>query len=284
MHRNVMSPMSVRRFGACVKNATIHHQVRRLSASRKWQQTASDRNREHEERLSVLQSEDYRLLQPVKANLHEYLATVEKARDSLERMPAALQPILPLRSVYSFASYRAIIAEAQALAQGLRDEKLPDLLAHLEDLELEDYPEPKDERETEFLARVKDMSPAERRALLDTVKEQVEATTNNLRQRVQNWTPEQEEAETEKMQARNPLPGPHSTEEQFANVISDATAKTTLGLGEEEEDVRQRKESKTSAPEKESSATTKPKSKTVGFDLNSLQAKLEASIKKFSKG
>lgn len=302
MHRNVMTPTSVRRLGACVNNATKYQQIRRFATTRKWHQTVSDRSREHEERLAVLQAEDLRLLQPVKANLQEYSAAVGKAKDLLENMPAALQPILPLRSVHSFATHRAMIAEALASAERLNDEKLPNLLAHLEDLEVEDYPEPgKDETEMEFLARVKDMSPGERQTLLNTVNGQVEATAKKLRQRVQNWTPEQEEAEKsepEKLQARNPLPGP-STEEQFANVISDATAKSNFGLGEDQ-DVRQRKaldvsentSSKTSAPETPSTAATKPagnsavsspKPKTFGFDLNSLQAKLEASIKNIAK-
>jgi hypothetical protein len=304
MHRNVMPPMSARRLGACIHNATKHNQVRRLTTSRKWQQTASDNGREHKERLEVLQAEDLRLMQPVKAHLQEYLATVGKATDILENMPAQLQPILPSRSVHSFPTHRLIIADALASAKRLKDEGLPNLLAHMEDLEIEDYPEPgKDETEVQFLARVKDMNPAERRTLLDTVSGQVEAATKNLRQRVQNWTPQEEEAErsdAERIQARNPLPSP-STEEQFANVISDATAKTNFGMGQPEDirqwkplDVSGRTPSKTSAPEPQSTATAKPtqeptadapkpKPKSFGFDLNSLQAKLEASIKKVAK-
>jgi hypothetical protein len=305
MHRNVMPPMSARRLGACIHNATKHYQVRRLTTSRKWQQTASDNSRDHKERLEILQAEDLRLLQPVKANLNEYLATVERAKDMLEKMPAALQPILPSRSVHSFPTHRLIIAEALASAERLKEKDLPNLLAHVEDLEIEDYPEPgKDETEVQFLARVKDMNPAERRTLLNSVSGQVEATTKNLRQRVQNWTPEEEEAErlseAERIQARNPLPSP-STEEQFANVISDATAKTNFGMGQPE-DVRQwkpldvpgRTSSKTSAPEPQTTATAKstqeatadapkPKAKSFGYDLNSLQAKLEASIKNVAK-
>jgi hypothetical protein len=302
MHRNVMSPMSARRLGACINNATKHCQVRRLNTSRKWQQTASDNSREHKERLAGLQAEELRLLQPVKAKLNEYLATVEKAKDMLENMPAALQPILPLRSVHSFATHRLTIAEALAAAERLKEERLPNLLAHVEDLEVEDYPEPgNDETELQFLARVKGMNPAARRTLLDTVNEQVEATTKSLRQRVQNWTPQQEEAEkseTERLYTRNPLPSP-STEEQFANVISGATAKANFGTGQQE-DIRQWKplevpgsaSSKTTAPGPQSTAAAKPtqqptadapKPKSFGFDLNSLQAKLEASIKKVAK-
>ena len=295
MHRNVMTPMSARRLGACINNATKHNQVRRLTTSRRWQQTASE-EREHKERLAVLQAEDLRLLQPVKTHVDEYLATVGKAKDMLENMPAALQPILSSRSVHSFPTHRLIISEALASAKRLQEENLPNLLAHLEDLEVEDYPEPgNDETELQFLARVKDMNPAERRTLLDTVNGQVEATTKNLRQRVQNWSPEEEEAErsdAERFQTRNPLPSP-STEEQFANVISDATAKLNFGMGQPE-DVRQWKPlgapggtpSKASAPDQQPAATVdapKPKPKTFGFDLNSLQAKLEASIKKVAK-
>jgi hypothetical protein len=303
MHRNVMPPMPVRRLGACINNAAKYYQARQLTTSRRWQQTANE-DREHKERLAVLQAEDLRLLQPVKTHVNEYLATVEKVTDILENMPAALQPILPLRSVHSFPTHRLIISEALASARRLKEEDLPNLLAHLEDLEIEDYPEPgNDETELQFLARVKGMRPAERRTLLDTVNGQVEANTKTLRQRVQNWTPEEEEAErsdAERFKTRNPLPSP-STEEQFANVISDATAKTNFGTGQPE-DVRSWRplgvpgspSSKASAPESKSTATAKsdqqstadapkPKPKTFGFDLNSLQAKLEASIKKVAK-
>jgi hypothetical protein len=293
-----MPPMSARRLGACINNVTKHYQVRRLTTSRKWQQTESEGSREHKERLAILQAEDIRLLQPVKTHLNEYLATVSKAKDLLENMPAALQPILPQRSVHSFPTHRLIISEALAAAKRLEEERLPNLIAHLEDLEVEDYPEPgKDETELQFLARVKDMKPAERQTLLDTVTGQVEATTKNLRQRVQNWTPEEEEAEkaerpdTERFQTRNPLPRP-GVAEQFANVISDATAKTNFGMGQPE-DVRQWKPlevpgsppSKTPASESQPTAgAPEPEPKTTfGFDLNSLQAKLEASIKNVAK-
>lgn len=304
MHRNVMSPMSARRLGACIDNATKCYQVRQLTTSRKWQQAASGDSREEKERLAILQAEDLRLIQPLKANINEYLATVGKAKEMLENMPATLQPILPSRSVHSFATHRLIISEALASVERLEGKGLLNLLAHLEDLEVEDYPEPgKDETELQFLARIKDMKPAERQTLLDTVNGQVDTITKKLRQRVQNWTPEEEEDEKsdmERLQARNPLPGP-STEEQFANVISEATAKTTFGLGRQE-DVTQWKPlevpggtpSTSAAPEPQPAATAKPaqqpmadapkpKPKSSGFDLNSLQAKLEASIKKVAK-
>ena len=301
MHRNVMPPMSARRLGACIHNATKHNQVRRLTTSRQRQQTASDNDREHKERLEVLQAEDLRLLQPVKANVKEYLATVGMAKEILENMPAALQPILPSRPVHSLPTHRLVIAEALASAERLKEEDLPNLLAHVEDLEIEDYPEPgKDETEMQFLARVKNMNPTDRRTLLDTVSGQVEDYTKNLRQRVQNWTQEEAEAErsdAEKIQARKPLPSPNA-EEQFANIISDATAKPNFGMGQPE-GTRQWKPlggapSKTSAPEPQSMATAKstqeptadapkPKPSGFGFDLNSLQAKLEASIKKVAK-
>jgi hypothetical protein len=303
MHRNVMPPMSARRLGACINNATKkHYQVRRLTTSRKWQQTESEGSREHKERLAILQAEDIRLLQPVKTHLNEYLATVGEAKDLLENMPAPLQHILPQRSVHSFPTHQLIISEALAAAKRLEEERLPNLLAHLEDLDVEGYPEPgKDETELQFLARVKDMKPAERQTLLDAVSGQVEATTKNLRQRVQNWTPEEEEAEkraekraersdTERFQTRNLLPRP-GVAEQFANVIADATAQTNFGMGQPE-DVRQWKplgvpgspsaSSKTPAPESEPTADA-PKPKRFGFDLNSLQAKLEASIKNVAK-
>lgn len=290
MHHNVMAPMSVRRLGACINDATLHYQVRRLTTSRKWQQIESDTSRDHKERLAVLQAEDIRLLQPAKAKLNDFVATVDKARDLLENMPAALQPILPPRSVHTFATHQAVIAKALARADKLKNESLHNLLAHLEDLEVEDYPEPgNDESELRFLARVKDMNPVERQAFLDRLNMEIDTTALSLRQGIQSSTREQEEAETsepERLPTRNPLPSP-SNEEQFANVVSDATVESNFGP-EQQGDVTLWKptvapedtSSKTPAPESQSTAS-KPKS--FGFDLNSLQAKLEASIKKAAK-
>jgi hypothetical protein len=276
-----------------MNDAPLHYQVRRLTTSRKWQQIESDTSRDHKERLAVLQAEDIRLLKPAKAKLKDFVATVDKARDLLENMPAALQPILPPRSVHTFAKHQAVIAQALARAEKLKDERLHNLLAHLEDLEVEDYPEPgNDESELRFLARVKDMNPVERQAFLDRINMEVDTTALGLREGIQSSTREQEEAETseqERLPIRNPLPSP-STEEQFASVVSDATTNSNVGL-EQQGDVTRREptvppgstSSKTPAPESQSTASA-PKPNSFGFDLNSLQAKLEASIKKAAKG
>lgn len=167
-----MSPIIARRLGACLNNTTkLHHVLRMSTTATRQQQLASDRYNEHLDRLTLLQAEDQRKLKPVRAKIGDYDAVLSKGLDFLTTLPAALEPLTKSRDTAHTSVERAIaITEAQAQLRRLKDGTLPNLLKHVEDLELEPYPDPgSDDDEIDFLSRVGGMSDAERKDLLDTL-------------------------------------------------------------------------------------------------------------------
>jgi hypothetical protein len=260
MYHNVMSPTIARRLGACAHNTSTKCHHVRLSTSSFRQQTVapSDHQKEHLERLALLQAEDRRLLKPVKAKIGEYQARLAQIRETLTTLPPALQILEGIKSpAYTLVEHRASIAEAIASLDRLKDAKLPTLLAHVEDLELEEYPEPSsDDSEVEFLQRVDGMKAAEREDLLDSLSLEIRALSSQTAESVQRYTggrmtnmsgseiePAKPVERTEnpfaktaarmksaagtgsKKKAEDKTKFGLSTDEQFASVIADAAPK-----------------------------------------------------------
>jgi hypothetical protein len=192
MYRNVMSPTIARRLGACAHNTSTKCHHVRLSTSSFRQQTVapSDHQKAHLERLAFLQAEDRRLLKPVKAKIGDYQARLAKIRENLTTLPPALQILEGIKSpAYTLVEHRASIAEAIASLDRLKDAKLPTLLAHVEDLELEEYPEPSsDDSEVEFLQRIHGMKAAERKDMLDSLSLEIRALSSQTAESVQRYT------------------------------------------------------------------------------------------------
>jgi hypothetical protein len=262
MYRNVMSPILARRLGACAHNTTIKcHHVRLFTSAFRQQTVApSDHQKEHLERLTLLQAEDRRLLKPVKAKISAYQTKLAESRDFLTTLPSALQPLEDLKSrAYTLVEHRATIAEAIASLDRLKDAKLPTLLTHVEDLELEEYPEPgSDDAEIDFLQNIRGMNAAERKDLLDSLNLEIRALSSQTAESLQRYhggrlsdTSGSDIGPTRPVERReNPFartaarmkalaPGSKkkaedktkfglSTEEQFASVIADAAPKNAF--------------------------------------------------------
>ena len=189
MYRNVMSPTTARRLGACLKNTQkLHHVLRMSTTAIRQQKLASDHFDEHLDRLALLQAEDQRKLKPVKSKIKDYDAILSKSLDFLTTLPAALEPLTRSSGTVHTSVERAIaITEAQAQLRKLKDATLPNLLKHVEDLELEPYPEPgMAEDEIDFLSRVGGMNDAERKDLLDTLDMQRTAAIAHVTENLQN--------------------------------------------------------------------------------------------------
>lgn len=334
MRRNVMSPILARRLAACINNAPRNHHIRLFTGTPRWQQTPSDDNRDHIEKLALLQAEDLRLLLPVKDKVSKYQTTVDETRKFLLDLPNALEPILAGNkdSVYTLGEHRTSISDALASTDRLKDVKLPNLLAHLGDLEVEEFPEPgSQEEEIDFLQRVRSSSPAERNDILMSLESEITAlkvrSADSVRRNSapldesDSATPsptERKENPFAKTAAKAPVVGDAgkkkaenkskfglSTDEQFANVVANAAAaaeaakpknkvedNSNFGLAQENKDPTSWKptpavENKSTSPPAQAATTsnnepksTTPKAKPPTHDLNSLQAKLEASWKK----
>jgi hypothetical protein len=176
MYRNVMPPILVRRLGACINRFT---NVRLATSSSKHEKTANDHYNDHLERLSVLQAEDARLLRPMNSKIEEYTVLLGKSREFLTTLSDALELLRGMKSpCYTLEQHRAGITDALASLDRLKNKRLPSLLAHIEDLELEPFPEPgSDEPEIDFLQRVGGMSARERKDALDTMTMELRALT-----------------------------------------------------------------------------------------------------------
>jgi hypothetical protein len=264
MYRNVMSPILARRLGACAHKTTTKCHYLRLSTSSFRPQTVapSDHQKEHLDRLALLQAEDRRLLKPVKAKISNYQARLAESREFLTTLPSALQPLEGLKSTaYTLVEHRASIAEAIASLDRLKDAKLPTLLAHVEDLELEEYPEPgSDESEIDFLQRIQGMNDAERKDILDSLTLEIRALSSQTTESVQryvggrlsdtSWSAIEPASPVErkenpfaktaarmkalatgtwgKKKAEEKAKFGLSTDEQFASVIADAAPKNAI--------------------------------------------------------
>lgn len=254
-----MSPIIARRLGACVNNTTtLRHVLRMSTTATRQQKLASDRYNEHLDRLTLLQAEDHRKLKLVKAKIEDYDAVLNKSLDFLTTLPAALEPLTNRRDTAHTSVERAIaITEAQAQLRKLKDAILPNLLRHVEDLELEPYPEPgSDDDEIDFLSRVRGMNDTERKDLLDTLEMERIAAVSHVTENVQNlkWKDdltsiggsdassaaaiERKEnpfakvaakvaapADTGKKKADDKPKFGMSTEDQFASVVAEAAAR-----------------------------------------------------------
>jgi hypothetical protein len=185
----VMSPTIARRLGACVNNSTKTHHVLRMSTTAiRRQKLASDHYNEHLDRLPLLQAEDLRRLKPAKPKIQEYDAVLDRGLDFLTTLPAALEPLNKLKDTAYTSVERALaITEAQAQMRKLKDKTLPNLLAHVEDLELEPYPEPgSTESEIDFLTRARGMNEAERKDMLDSLNMEMRAALSQVTESLQN--------------------------------------------------------------------------------------------------
>lgn len=201
MHRNVMSPIIARPLGACIRQTSRTAHARSLTSTSRWQQNASDRSREHEERLSLLQSEDHRLLKPVKDRIDKLQAQLDETREFLKSLPTTLKPILGSSgSYYTLDQHYSAIHDALGSLDRLKKEKLPTLRAHVEDLEFEEYPEPGNtESEIEFLQRVRSMNPAERKDLLESLNLEIGASSSRSRESRERYRKQLEDSsESEK--------------------------------------------------------------------------------------
>ena len=166
-----MLPTLTRRLGACVNLTTKFHHARLSTTAIRRQKLPSDHQSEHLDRLSLLQAEELEKLKPVKAKIHEYNAVLNKAQDFLTSLPAALAPLVKSENTaHTVLERRLALADAENALRKLKDATLPNLLAHVQDLELEAFPEPgSDESEIEFLQRARSMDDEERRDLLDSL-------------------------------------------------------------------------------------------------------------------
>lgn len=254
-----MSPTLARRLGACAKNITKYQHARLSTKSSEKQSPADEHNKEHLERLTLLQAEDRRLLKPVQAKIEEYQAVLDKTREFLTTLSPALQPIQALESpAHTLIEHRHSITEALAALDRLKDAKLPNLLAQVEDLQIEEYPQPgSDESEIDFLERVSGMTTHEKKDVLDSLDMEIRAYFMQSTESIQRLTGRYQEpsaieeappeeplerkenrfakeaakaaaaaaaAEASKKKAEEQSKGKFglSTEEQFANVIADA--------------------------------------------------------------
>jgi hypothetical protein len=258
------------------------------TATTRLQKLASDRYNEHLDRLTLLQAEDNRKLKPVKAKIGDYDAVLSKSLDFLTTLPAALEPLTKSRDTAHTSVERAIaITEAQAQLRKLKDGTLPNLLKHVEDLELEPYPDPgSDDDEIDFLQRVRGMSDAERKDLLDTLNMERIAAVSHVTENVEKlkWRDdltsiggsdagsaapvERKENPFAKVAASTDTGNKRteektkfglSTEDQFASVVADAASRKqaikirkvvgkNFGVGENSGEIRTWKPEATEKP------------------------------------
>lgn len=230
MYRNVMLPTIARRLGACVTNTTkLHHVLRMSTTASKRQKPASDHYNEHLDRLPLLQVQDLQMLKPVKPKIADYDAVLSRGLDLLTALPAALEPLTRLKDTAHTSVERVIaITEAQAQCRKLKDVTLPALLAHVEDLELEDFPEPgSDETEINFLLRVRSMSEEERKDLLDTLDMQRSAAISKITENVQNLEWKDEATRVSGSDTEAAAAPIERKENPFAKVAAKVAASTT---------------------------------------------------------
>lgn len=232
-----MSPTIARRLGACVNNTTkIHHALRMSTAATRPQKSASEHYDEHLDRLPLLQAEDLRRLKPVKAKIQDYHAVLDRGLDLLTTLPAALEPLTRMKDTAYTAVERAIvITEAQAQLRKLKDASLPNLLAHIEDLELEPYPEPGgSEDEIDFLQRLRGMNEAERKDLLDTLNMEMRAAISQVTESVQNLEGKDQSARVFGSDTQSAAPIERK-ENPFAKVAAKVAASADAGKRKAEE-------------------------------------------------
>jgi hypothetical protein len=237
MYHNVMSRTIARRLGACVNNTIkIHHALRMSTTAIGQQKLASEHYNEHLDRLPLLQSEDLRRLKPVKAKIQDYHVVLDRGLDLLTTLPAALEPLTKLKdTAYTSVERAIVITEAQAQLRKLKDASLPNLLAHVEDLELEPFPEPgSSEDEIDFLQRLRGMNEAERKDLLDTLNMEMRAAISQVTESVQNL--EMKGQSTRVFGSDAELAAPIERKENpFAKVAANVAASTDTGKKKTEE-------------------------------------------------
>lgn len=194
------------------------------------QKAPSDHNTDHLARLALLQANDLERLKPVKAKIAEYDAALKKGLEFFSTLPAALEPLNKMENTaHTKGDRNAALADALASLQSLKDAKLPNLLAHVEDLELEDYPEPaSDEAEIDFLQRARSMSDVDRQDLLDSLNmefgaaiAQATESVQSLKVRNEKWSPSSSDAE--------PATPTERRENPFAKVAAKATSAADAG-------------------------------------------------------
>jgi hypothetical protein len=229
MCRNVMSPIIARRLGACVNITTTVHNARISTTAIRRQKLPSDHHNEHLDRLALLQAEDLEKLKPVKAKIKDYDAVLNKGVEFLATLPVTLAPLAKLNTAHTSVERAIALAEAQTTLSKLKDATLPNLLAHVEDLELEEFPEPgSDETEIEFLQRARSMSDEERKDLLDSLNMEFGAAIAQATESVQSvqWRGEERSGSGSGSDTE-----PEATIERKENPFAKVAAKTTAAVG-----------------------------------------------------
>lgn len=274
MSRNVMSPTVARRLGACAHNITkSRHHAHISTTSFRSQESPSDRQQDHLDRVAWMQADDMRRLVPLKAKIKEYQAECDKAHEFLASLPAALEPLESLSPARPLKEHRAVINVAMESLNRLKNKKLPNLLANVEDLETEAFPEPgSQESELAFMQRIGGMTAGEKqdqlRSLTMAIQSVVKEATDRMPQETDgsrspnpfaavqlnplDIVNKKKSEVGEDIRAGDKLKFGLSTEEQFASVVAGATkaedaidkkikkkVKTTtagFGLGQDTED------------------------------------------------
>ena len=262
MYRNVMSPKTARRLGACAYNITkTRHHARLSTTSFKSREAPPNFHQEHLERLAWIQKDDLSKLVPVKAKIKQYQAECDRAREFLADLPEALAPLDSLSPIRSLKEHQRDIENSIESLNALRDQKLPNLLANVEDLQTELFPDPgSDQSELAFLEQVGGMTAEERQDKYNSLTMELRALVMDTARKMATDAPvararepsasmvqnpfaavqmnpiltgnSKKSEEVEQMKARDKLKFGLSTEEQFARVLAGATKKEDT-LGEE---------------------------------------------------
>ena len=222
-----MSPINARRLGACANFTTKINCARISTTATIRQKLPSEHHNEHLDRLALLQAEDLEKLKPVKAKIKDYDAVLKKGQEFLATLPAALAPLAKLNTAHTSVERAIAIAEAQTTLSKLKDATLPNLLAHVEDLELEEFPEPgSDETEIEFLQRARSMSDDERKDLLDSLNMEFGAAIAQATESVQSleWRGEETSGSGSDTEST-------ATVERKENPFAKVAAKATAAVG-----------------------------------------------------
>lgn len=199
-----------------------------------------------------MQAEDLRRLAPIKAKIKEYQAECDKAHEFLASLPAALEPLESLSPARPLKEHRAAINLAMESLNRLKDKKLPNLLANVEDLEIEVYPEPgSQESELAFMQSIGGMTAQEKQDKLRSLTRDIAGVVEEASRRIAGDRAQQErdglnpskdvfaavqldnpldfvnkkksEPVGEEIRAGDKLKFGLSTEEQFASVVAGAT-------------------------------------------------------------
>lgn len=234
MYRNVMSPTIARRLGACVNSITRNHHTRLSTTSFRAEKAPNDHNNEHLKRLALLQAEDLRLLKPVKAKIRDYQAVLDSSREFLTTLSPSFKPLEGLQfTAHTPVEHRAAIKEALASLDRLKDARLPNLLAQVEDLELEEFPAPSsDETEIDFLQRLAGMTAAEKQDTLDSLNMEIRAVSMQASESIERLRGRWVETNGSEQEPAKPL---ERKDNPFAKLAAKATVAADAGKKKAEE-------------------------------------------------